>query len=1107
MINRFSMRKRVVSRLEKYVFDRVWNEPYSEYRTNTRPRILNRTSEASLGVDPSGKEIVGDVYQPVAGVLTGKFEQVSLPTTDPCYVYEIELEQFRPIKVNAPEWISLANYCNLNHVDLRLYSDSGVVLWRGGIYIKQDKSATSVLVAVDATMLHRCLDTYNADGEVEKLADPSAVYFTKYVDTDLIDVTLKNKQGEEIISYRKLAPADNEIECLKIGAKEISDIRQGGIDPVRADRTVAFYNGHVVSGDHKKYFQRGGYVESVVDRDALYDGVIDLATSKAPIYSVDGKKRVLIHIPKAKNPENYLISYNTCDFYLIPQSLTETKIAEGYDLTNAGVVFHMCGREPQFHQLTHNDFSIDLETLDQVARDAGFGGVEAHAYYLHFVVRSMSKKRGLVRDANYCDLLYSYKHTDQDIVDFLIGADSKFGDPERPSSKMIFWKAARLETGSYYAAAMMARVGSTIKPKGSDQLEVYLRPTTDKFYLPGKTYYTVSPEGNYIPKEKQIGDQIPEGVMEYAFANLNKATVTTGTPGQSIVSIEKELDHDLQEEMTQNGIRITKENQCMYCTMSTDCPRYLKSGAFTDQVCPDFHHRWYSDYIRIFGYYHTLSLICKRVTTYRVLESNRTSVEGLELTGNKITEPVRDRDGKIVHDETGAELHWLHPLPVGDPDQDLLNESIPIVSDKSMDFPVHVPLALYDLEHVEWYPMVYVNGVKVDDEHVEITHEQFSGVPDGLEEIHWTYTPSFDEDLMWEYDQRMLVVTLKEGSPVLQNGDYVTIELIPKPKGEDAIATATCGFDLVELNDDLPNGKMAFEPLGSTLKMSDGSSLKLKNSELLFLNGKQLVTGIDYIEFKNYEDPTTFVPTIQNVSYLSESNNFVEAVLSTDNMIGSAKGFVLGNKIEWDGVSPFWFDNLSVLTVAGKVISNFMYQYSGLYLEDGTHENGEPYMVRTNVPQSVLDLMGYNTGTTDNFAEQDLDKMRRLRDYFDSLENAHPYRALIPYSHKVYSTFMLAVLKDLIDGKIDFEILDEHGKPLSREAFRAQSVFSAYASLQEHDVVYKTLTSSDMKFVDVYPIYHNLRVNDRLLKKKIAYFMGMMMPDDPIRHREHVNDK
>ena len=70
-MNTFSMTRRCVSKLEKYVFDRVWNEPYSEYRTNTRPRILNRIVEVSSGSsDNYGNDISTKQYASAAGVLT-----------------------------------------------------------------------------------------------------------------------------------------------------------------------------------------------------------------------------------------------------------------------------------------------------------------------------------------------------------------------------------------------------------------------------------------------------------------------------------------------------------------------------------------------------------------------------------------------------------------------------------------------------------------------------------------------------------------------------------------------------------------------------------------------------------------------------------------------------------------------------------------------------------------------------------------------------------------------------------------------------------------------------------------------------------------------------
>ena len=1158
MINPFSMKKRVLSRLEKYVFDRVWNEPYNEYRTNTRPRILNGTSEASLGVDEEGQEIKGTVYQPMAGVLSGNFEQIDLPSSRPFYVYSIELEQFRPVKALALKWIALSDYCNLNHVDLRVYSDTGVFLWRGGIYIKQDPTATMILVAVDAEMLHRCLDVYTVTEtgakKLVKLADPTEIYFTKYVDTDTIEEN----------GVKRLAPADNKISCLQLSSDDITRIKQQGVDPVTPGYTVAFYNGHVISGNHAQHFLKGGYVESVFDGDAiLHETVIDRVGANAPLYKSDGTldepDRVLIHLPRSKNIANYLISYNTCDFYLIPQALTEDQTKAGYDVTNAGVIFHMCDRADAFHQLTHNDFSIDLNVLDQVARDNGFAedALGRPMYYLHFVIRTMKKKSGFVRDSNYCDLLYTQSHTDEDIVRFLTSQESDV------AHELKFWTGEYLEKHTAFTDAMLRRVAPSIDP---EHAEGYFRPTIDRYFKAGKHYYTISVTGEFEPVVPIPGSPIPEGVVEYRMTKFETAEVP-GTPGGKVKTREDELNVDIQDEVKHTGVVITKENQCTYCTLRDVCPKCHGSTTVTDHVCPDFQYRTIQDFINIFGYYNTLSLICKRVTTYRVADSKRQTLQTLECTGKKVTEKVID--------EQGVERSWNVPFPwmwskmiretptglfhkntLTDEDR-LLNESVPVYADESQTIPVHIPLALFDLDYSEWYPMVYVNGDKVDDEFVFIDGFVEKD-PVGLEEIHWTYTPSFDEDLLWETERKFLNVTLKEGSPLLKQGDYVTVELIPNPHdyvltedenyqegkeyykynadrmkyvllivgmdymvGEGIIGsiyekvqkssvveTVTETFDLDELEDKTQDGKLlkAFEPLGQKLHPEGGESVVRKGTELVYLNGKQLVTGIDYMDFQVYPEGP-FEPTIQNIGYLKEEDNLLEAILTTDRRIGTAKGFVLGNKIAWDGVSPFWFDNLSILSVNGKVVSDFMFDYSGLYLSDA-YDNGALFLVRTNVPSSVLDLIEFPEALSDDDA-----KLKVIRAYFDTLAMSRPYRALIPNEHKIYSTYLLKILKDYFDGEVDFTIYDESGRLLTPDEFKSvnMEMLAQYEDIKEYDVVFTTehegITTDNLRFVDIYPIYHNLHVRSNLMKRKVAYLMEALLPADYIRHREHVNGK
>ena len=62
--------QRVCEYLEKHLLDRIWNEPYKEYRTNVQPRLL--TARA------------------VCGTYTPRYDQIDLPTTGDLYfVYSV----------------------------------------------------------------------------------------------------------------------------------------------------------------------------------------------------------------------------------------------------------------------------------------------------------------------------------------------------------------------------------------------------------------------------------------------------------------------------------------------------------------------------------------------------------------------------------------------------------------------------------------------------------------------------------------------------------------------------------------------------------------------------------------------------------------------------------------------------------------------------------------------------------------------------------------------------------------------------------------------------------------------------------------------------------
>lgn len=1038
-MNIFSMTRRCVSKLEKYVFDRVWNEPYSEYRTNTRPRILNRIVEVSSGLSDSyGNNISTKQYVSAAGVLTGEFEQINLPSSDQYYVYSVELNQFRPIKLNALEWTKLSDYCNGSVVDIQMYSDSGVFLWRGGIYIKQAPQGDHVLVAVDATMFHRCLDVVNADGSVATMADPSAVFFTKYIDSD--------------------GTADNGIGVKLLDLDAMNRIKIYREDPVPTSATLAYYNGRLLFGNYLSNLKLNGYIEYVTDLDIIADIQIDMSKSP-PIYTNnDGEQRLLIHVPRKSNSKNYLITYNTCDLYIIPNTITDDAGNRGFTAATSGILFHMCDREANYHQLTHNDFSIDKDLLDRVASEAGCVSGD---YKVRVLVRTHEKKLGLVRDANYCDLLYSVSHSDDDIIKFLINDESKL------QYNMDFWTAAHLEANSAYVAAMLSRVGSTVKPS---EAQSYYRPPIEKKFIAGKKYYTLDVTGEWVEVPASAGSDIPEGVMEM---RLETGATSNFTAIQLNTSAGESVTDGALEVKQHTGVTITNPNQCMYCGIKRECTadgviKEADSPIINSYRCPKFSHRKMLDYIKIFGYYHTLAIICKRVTTYEVTSDIHGPLISVDADGN----PVYDDAQQVI--------------------------------------PIRVPTALADLEYSEFYPLVYVNGIKIVDADVEVVGETYESKFKGLTERFYTTSPYLKIDGKWiadnpeftffEYDRRMLKVCLKDHP--LKKGDFVTVEIIPNPADEEesAVETESETFDIVDYKGenhgvfDTPV-EYAFESIGDSMK----NRVTKKNSEILFLNGKILVGGIDYMSFAFYADE--FSPNVQNVSYLGEKNNILEVVTTTDKLVSGtgAKGFIIGNKVTWDGIAPFWFDGLSVLSVGGRVCHDFTWDYRTLTISDKEkHENGEPFMVRTQVPISVMNVMNSDTDAEVE-AELDLDKMDRIREYFGKAVPERPYLALIPNSHKVYSTYLMAMVRDLIDGNL--ELVPYRDK----ETFLNQASLAKYTHLKATDVVYQSITSNDLRFLDVYPTYHNIVVGTRRIKQLVDHLVKMVTPSDDIRHREHVN--
>ena len=325
--------------------------------------------------------------------------------------------------------------------------------------------------------------------------------------------------------------ADNKILSYQVSRTVYNSIHSGasmfGIDTA----TYSLYNGKLITGyvsDYRSDIKTGDYIDSVTDDDVIavlkvpcfdkltyvvdtskawmpsttyyyrkqnptgfgfiYDDVEINSSSEyfealsrfgtlfirqneiAQTYTdSNGKEKLLVHIPKAVNPDRYLITPQTCDIWLVPRKLRKWNPDDDKEVIPnpclSGVYISPCGNGDKFSQISFNDFSIDMDYIRLLADENLMVDGE---YEIRVYARWHKRSKVVIRDANYTDLLYSLD--DDEIIEFLRGMHE-----QQKTGKLMFWSAAHLET-SKYAEALLARRNQVWQKQDTQCDECGLRP-------------------------------------------------------------------------------------------------------------------------------------------------------------------------------------------------------------------------------------------------------------------------------------------------------------------------------------------------------------------------------------------------------------------------------------------------------------------------------------------------------------------------------------------------------------------------------------------------------------------------------------------------------
>lgn len=371
--------------INHYLFANVWNEPFSEYRINIHPQKLGKTS--------------------CIGSFRVLAKQVLLPTDNEAYFiwYMNYTDTNLGLDLTPSTWYDTATLTNEWNTLIHAYTLKGKVIPKHCVYLRYNKYKTIVYIAIkkDAFKL------------VDDISQRDSLYLTIYYDSDKTnDVSL--------LSFRALN--NREARDYQFLVDELVATTEN------KSQLQYFVDGFEMGDDKQPIVETGKFYDVICDRNIIFSFDIDYGSlHEDPVFlsTKDAVWKQLVHIPRALNPDNEVITHNTCDFFIrnldkeVPPGRYVHRVTEGRTIT----------------QVTHNDMAIPLFVMDAYRDYFGSQNVG-----LHVVVRRHDKDNKLIRNANYIDLLYTPYHSDEDIINILVG---------KGPSDITWWRADNLEACRY----------------------------------------------------------------------------------------------------------------------------------------------------------------------------------------------------------------------------------------------------------------------------------------------------------------------------------------------------------------------------------------------------------------------------------------------------------------------------------------------------------------------------------------------------------------------------------------------------------------------------------------------------------------------------------
>ena len=372
--------------LNTYLFENVWNEPVSEYRSNIAPAKFMTNA--------------------VVGSVATTEGNIPLPTErETYYLWSVGSDELA-VNLAIPDrtWVSTSDCITKHRVKIDFYDVYGRMASKCAVYLRYSNDRRCLLIAAKKDMLYKCFDY--------ETIIANRVYLTTYFDSDI-------SNSIRIASFKITTPDT-------AGSSYQAEIDRL-LHNIPEHQRLFFKNGIEITQGGSPALTEGDYIDVIVDTNIVFAFDVDLVTRhERPAYlSIKDKMwKQLIHIPKALNPDNLIYTHDTCDFFIRRKEGVRPHGRYLHRVANASIT-----------QVTHNDFAIPILVMDAY-RDY----LQEQEIEVHVVVRRHDKNNILIREANYLQLLYIAEHDDDKIIDILCGLGP---------SNIPWWRADNLEQSKF----------------------------------------------------------------------------------------------------------------------------------------------------------------------------------------------------------------------------------------------------------------------------------------------------------------------------------------------------------------------------------------------------------------------------------------------------------------------------------------------------------------------------------------------------------------------------------------------------------------------------------------------------------------------------------